>query len=182
MTFAGTDSDNAARRLESTAEVRRSWPDFESFYRSEHALLERALTMAIGDVEMGRDATAEGFARALQRWRKVSRYANPSGWVYRVGVNWAHSRRKRIGRDGGAPRRAATMADSGDVSTALSGEVSEALMHLSPEHRAVVVGRFVLDWSEAQVAAALDIPPGTAKSRSSRALSRLAELLEDHRD
>lgn len=74
------------------------------------------------------------------------------------------------------------MTPSTERTDTLSGEVTQALLELSAEHRAIVVARFVLDWSEAQVAAALDIPPGTAKSRSSRALSRLAELLEDHRD
>lgn len=181
VTSTGTHSNDMAARAASVAEPSPSWSDFESFYRAEHTLLERALVMATGDTEMGRDAAAEGFARALSRWKKVSRYSNPSGWVYRVGLNWAHSRRKRIRRDM-TNRMVATSGDSNDVSGALSSEVAAALRQLSAEHRAIVVGRFVLDWSEAQVAAALDIPPGTAKSRSSRALSRLAELLENHRD
>lgn len=181
MTSTGTDSNDIASLDASASGPSPAWADFESFYRSEHALLERALTMATGDVETGRDAAAEGFARALQRWRKVGGYANPGGWVYRVGLNWAHSRRKRIRRDATTPL-VATAGSSTDSPGALSGEVTAALMKLSDEHRAIVVARFVLDWSEAQVAAALDIPPGTAKSRSSRALARLAELLEDHRD
>lgn len=52
-----------------------------------------------------------------------------------------------------------------------------ALQALSPEHRAVVVGKFYLDWSEQQLATALDIRPGTVKSRLSRALTRLADDL-----
>ncbi len=180
MTATSTDSSDTAP-IPSIAESSPDWSDFEAFYRAEHPVLERALMMAVGDVELGRDAAAEGFARALQRWRKVHRYENPSGWVYRVGLNWAHSRRKRIRRDTTTPP-AATMTPSTERTDTLSGEVTQALLELSAEHRAIVVARFVLDWSEAQVAAALDIPPGTAKSRSSRALSRLAELLEDHRD
>ena len=181
MSSTGTHQNDIAASDASFAAARRSWTDFESFYRAEQPLLERALMMALGDAEMGRDAAAEGFARALQRWRKVGRYDNPSGWVYRVGLNWAHSRRKRIRRDSTNPVLAPARRPP-DEPDLLSGEVTAALMQLSDEHRAIVVGRFVLDWSEAQVAAALDIPPGTAKSRSSRALARLAELLEDHRD
>lgn len=181
MTSTGTHSNRITESVGVVAESSPSWSDFESFYRSEHDILERALVLAVGEVEMGRDAAAEGFARALQRWRKVSLYSNPSGWVYRVGLNWAHSRRKRIRRDSKRPMQA-HCADSSGVPDALSGEMTRALLQLSREHREIVVGRFVLDWSEAQVAAALDIPPGTAKSRSSRALTRLGELLEDHRD
>ncbi len=54
-----------------------------------------------------------------------------------------------------------------------------ALGHLSVEHRTVVVGRYYLDWSEAQLADALDIAPGTVKSRLSRALKQLANLMEE---
>jgi RNA polymerase sigma-70 factor (ECF subfamily) len=182
VTSTGTHPTDATSSDESMAPS-PVWNDFESFYRSEHELLERALAMAIGDIEMGRDAAAEGFARALQRWRKVGRYANPSGWVYRVGLNWAYSRRRRIRRDTSDAVTSLVRADTElAVPGTLSGEVTAALLQLSLEHRAVVVARFVLDWSESQVAAALDIPPGTAKSRSSRALARLEELLEDHHD
>ena len=55
-----------------------------------------------------------------------------------------------------------------------------ALARLSTDHRAVVVGRFYLDWSEAQLADALEIPTGTAKSRLSRALEQLEHHLGAH--
>ncbi len=52
-----------------------------------------------------------------------------------------------------------------------------ALRRLSPEHRAVVVAKYYLDWSEQQIADGLEIRPGTVKSRLSRALERLADDL-----
>jgi len=55
-----------------------------------------------------------------------------------------------------------------------------ALGQLSIDHRTVVVGRYYLDWSEAQLAEALDVAPGTVKSRLSRALIQLSNLMEDH--
>jgi RNA polymerase sigma-70 factor, ECF subfamily len=149
--------------------------DFDTFFAQHHTEMVRALTLALGDVELGRDAAAEGFARALQRWSKVSTYANPSGWVYRVGLNWARSRRRRTRRE-----RIGLDVD-GVALTAPPGDASliAALRQLSLDHRTVVVGRYYLDWSEEQLAAALDIAPGTVKSRLSRALARLAELMED---
>ena len=57
-----------------------------------------------------------------------------------------------------------------------------ALRQLSVDHRTVVVGRYYLDWSEEQLATALDIAPGTVKSRLSRALTHLSELMEHNDD
>jgi RNA polymerase sigma-70 factor (ECF subfamily) len=136
----------------------------------------RALTLALGDVEFGRDAAAEGFARALERWSTVSGYTNPPGWVYRVGLNWARSGRRKFRRERFGMRladRAAPESSSSDT------QLVAALGHLSVEHRTVVVGRYYLDWSEAQLADALDIAPGTVKSRLSRALTQLANLMEE---
>jgi len=152
--------------------------DFDTFFTLHHDDLVRALTLALGDVELGRDATAEGFARALQRWPKVSTYANPAGWVYRVGLNWARSRWRKRRRE-----RLVLSVDPVDrvapTVEARDGRLLDALRQLSHDHRAVVVGRYYLDWSEAQLAEALDVAPGTVKSRLSRALAQLATLMED---
>jgi RNA polymerase sigma-70 factor (ECF subfamily) len=150
--------------------------DFDGFFVRHHAEMVRALSLTLGDVEFGRDAAAEGFARALQRWSTVSTYENPAGWVYRVGLNWARSRRRRFRRE-----RVGLIVDGPAPSvTPRDATLIAALGKLSIDHRTVVVGKFYLDWSEAQLAAALDIAPGTVKSRLSRALTQLAALMEDH--
>ena len=152
--------------------------DFETFFTRHHADMVRALTLALGDAEFGRDAAAEGFARALPRWQQLSTYGNPSGWVYRAGLNWARSRHRKRRRErvGVVVERAAPAVPPRDV------RLIDALRQLSFDHRSVVVGRYYLDWSEAQLADALDIAPGTVKSRLSRALDQLASLLEDRYD
>jgi RNA polymerase sigma-70 factor (ECF subfamily) len=94
--------------------------------------------------------------------------------VYRVGLNWARSRRRRTGRE----RLGVAIDGTAPPVPMRSDELTNALRGLSVDHRTVVVGRYYLDWSEAQLADALDIAPGTVKSRLSRALTHLAELLE----
>ena len=138
----------------------------------------RALSLALGDDELGRDAAAEGFARALQRWAKVGGYDNPAGWVYRVGLNWARSRRRKTVREV-SPVAAVGQRRVADPATPTDSDlrIVPALRRLSPEHRAVVVAKYYLDWSEQQIADGLDIRPGTVKSRLSRALERLADDL-----
>ena len=159
-----------------TANVDPTVVGFDTFFAIHHAELVRALTLALGDDQLGRDAAAEGFTRALQRWGRVSGFANPTGWIYRVGLNWAYSRRRKtvreIAESGANDARERPASD-----TERDPRLSTALMKLAPEHRAVVVGRYYLDWSEQQVADALGIRPGTVKSRLSRALAKLADDL-----
>jgi RNA polymerase sigma-70 factor (ECF subfamily) len=147
---------------------------FDAFFREHHTQMVKALGLTLGDADLGRDAAAEGFARALQRWPTVAAHENPAGWVYRVGLNWARSRRRRTGRE----HLGLTIDGAAPAVPPRSDELLRALRELSVDHRTVVVGRYYLDWSEAQLAAALEIAPGTVKSRLSRALTHLAELLQ----
>lgn len=149
---------------------------FDDFFEREHESVVRALCLALGDDHLGRDAASEGFARALQKWRQVAGYENPTGWVYRVGLNWALSRRRKTVREIGeraarGPREPSTAIEPADPA------VLRALRQLSPAHRAVVVARFWFDWSEVEIATAMNVRPGTVKSRLSRALARLADEL-----
>lgn len=152
--------------------------DFESFCSAQHATLARALILALDDRELGRDAAAEGLTRAWSRWSAVSQMDNPAGWVYRVGLNWGRSRLRRSRREviaAFAPEQAAESDPDHDDALA------RALADLSPDHRAVVVARYYLDWSEATAAEALGIPPGTVKSRLSRAIAQLDDRLRSNR-
>jgi RNA polymerase sigma-70 factor (ECF subfamily) len=141
---------------------------FESFYRSNYAAVAAALSYTLADVDLGREATDEAMARVYARWSKISRYDNPAGWVYRVGLNWARSVRRRLGRK--LPHH----ADDTHEPPISDPAIADALRALDVKLRAVVVCRLLLDWSVEETAVALDIKPGTVKSRLHRAL----ELLE----
>lgn len=41
----------------------------------------------MADAELGREAAAEAFTRALEAWSRVGPMSSPEGWTYRVGVN-----------------------------------------------------------------------------------------------
>jgi RNA polymerase sigma-70 factor (ECF subfamily) len=52
-----------------------------------------------------------------------------------------------------------------------------ALGSLAPDHRAVVVLRYVLDYSPGEIAELLELPRGTVNSRLRRGLDTLQERL-----
>jgi RNA polymerase sigma-70 factor (ECF subfamily) len=58
--------------------------------------------------------------------------------------------------------------------------VTDALQHLSPAHRTVLVETFYRGGTTATVADQLGIPHGTARSRIHYALQALRQQLEDH--
>ena len=151
-------------------------PDFEVFYRRNHDGVCRALALTLNDVELAHDAAAEAMTRAYQRWNTVGKYQNPAGWVYRVGLNWARSRLRKLLR-----RPLSPPSNSEDIALEVVNRLDAALAQLPVGQRAVVVLRYYLDWSERQIAEALNIAPGTVKSRLSRAQDRLADLVEDPR-
>jgi RNA polymerase sigma-70 factor (ECF subfamily) len=167
-------------------------------YDRVHALCRRIT----GDDEDGLDATQEALiaiARGIGRFDGRSAF---STWVYRVATNAAldelRRRRRRplpgfvseedralFGPPGGGEesREAAGQwpsarsgRDIADQATARL-DVDAALARLIPEQRAAVVLRDLLDLDYAEIAATLEIPVGTVRSRIARGRAALAELL-----
>ncbi|HEX9863717.1 MAG TPA: SigE family RNA polymerase sigma factor [Acidimicrobiia bacterium] len=146
---------------------------FERFYRDTWQRVYRALVVSVNDSDLAREAADEAMVRAYERWRKVSRMSNPEGWVFRVGMNWATSRLRRRSLQ---PRKVEAVGVVQDHDVA-EPKLIDAVRNLPRRHRDVVVARYLLDMSEADTALALGIPVGTVKSRLSRALTALKEVL-----
>lgn len=151
--------------------------DFDHFYRETRSSVIRALAATLGSNELAVESTDEALARACQRWERVGRLDNPAGWVYRVGLNHARNGIRRSVRRLTHPVFDDAISPSADTDVA-DPAIAAALLTLSFDHRAVVVCRFVLGWSEEQTAEALAIRPGTVKSRLSRALIKLERRLD----
>lgn len=172
----GASPDQVAGRLVTDTESNSSLEPllpFEDFYRGHHRAVANALSITLRSSELGVEAADEGMARAYSRWATVGAYDNPSGWVYRVGLNWARSRIRRLSRRlPWSEKPVYSMPDVGDPA------VAAALEKLDLDQRSVVVMRLLLDLSVNETATALDVKPGTVKSRLSRALSTLQVELE----
>jgi RNA polymerase sigma-70 factor (ECF subfamily) len=148
---------------------------FDLWYRTHYGPVVAALAAFAGDREVGRDAADEAFARAWERWGEVSAMASPQGWVFVVGRNLVRRRARRGGREVDLWRR------RGDRATAAAApgdpELWAAIAALPRRQREVVVLRCLADWSEQDVAAALDLRPGTVGRTLHDARARLAREL-----
>ncbi|NNC74641.1 MAG: RNA polymerase sigma factor [Acidimicrobiia bacterium] len=147
---------------------------FEEFYRRNHDRIWRALAVTLRNTHLASEAIDEAMTRAFERWDTVADYANPAGWCYRVGLNWATSRLRKATRE--------TMGENVDRvyvdDEVADPTVTAALHQLSVNHREVIVMRYLLDWSINDIAGALEVPAGTVKSRLHRAVDHLNELLD----
>jgi len=149
----------------------------EDLFGREYARLVGALGVAFGDPEAAADAVQDAFIAADRRWAKVSRYDDPAAWVRRVALNRLRSGR-RLGR-----RRQEILATVRPVAPAdLTDELLDLRRALDalPERQRLTVCLFHLAGLKVdEVAAALEVAPGTVKSTLHDARLRLRAGLEE---
>ena len=130
------------------------------------------------------DVTQEAFLaawRALPEFRGDCRF---STWLYRLVSNAAIDclRREKKHRDTGdvddleLPDGGPSLQEQAERSDTRDA-VRWALDRLSPEHRQVLLLRFMQELDYGEIARALNVSEGTVKSRINRAKSKLREVL-----
>jgi RNA polymerase sigma-70 factor (ECF subfamily) len=118
--------------------------DFENFYSSTWREVYRTLAVVIGDADLAHEATDEAMVRAYERWSQVRRYDNPSGWVYRVALNWARTRMRKLRRIDH------TVVDQPvEPETPADPALERALASLPVNNREVVILHYLFDLSGA---------------------------------
>jgi RNA polymerase sigma factor (sigma-70 family) len=147
----------------------------------------RTAYVICGQAADAEDATQDAFIKARAAMARFREGAAFRPWLLTIVANEARNRRRAAGRRHALAGRAAAAEDTRapvplPEAEALAGddrrELAAALRRLGPDHREVIVLRYILDLSEAECAAALNCRQGTVKSRLSRALTRLRTEME----
>ena len=155
-------------------------PGAGAFCEAQIPRLVGALTLYCGDRALAEELAQEALARAVQHWSKIGSSDQRDGWVYRVAINLANSRFRRVLAERRANQKVSTRtrtAEGVDPGTALA--VRRAVSQLSRRQRAAVTLRYYLDLPVAEVARVMDCPESTVKTLTRRGLERLKELLDD---
>ena len=149
--------------------------DLEALFRAHWPRALRAAYLVTHDAAAAEDIAQEAFLAALRRLDRFDRRRPFGPWLHRIAVNraidWTRSRRLR----GEVPLEDRISAPGSD--SVPGDDVLAALARLSPEHRAVIVLRYLLEFTPGEIADALDLPRGTVNSRLRRGLDELGSAL-----
>src|SRR5947199_1701623 len=121
--------------------------DLEALFREHWPRAYRAAYLVVHDAAAAEDIAQEAFLSALRALHRFDRRRPFGPWLHRIVVNraidWARARTLRRELDVELPD-AASFADETGV---FRDELASALARLAPERRAVVVLRYVLEYT-----------------------------------
>ena len=154
---------------------------FEALILANHARLLRVAHGVLRDRQAAEDAVQQAF---LDIWRDLPRLRDASkfeGWSYRLLLRVCYAEAKRMPKwlpDSQIPP--ASEPRMGDVFGVVvdRDQLRRGFQQLSPDHRAVIVLRYLMDLAPDEIAEALDVPRKTVYSRLGRAMDALRAALE----
>jgi RNA polymerase sigma-70 factor, ECF subfamily len=169
MAGSGRDERAWVRRAQAGSQS-----DFEALFRAHWGPAYRAAYLVVRDAAAAEDIAQEAFLAAVRALDRFDRRRPFGPWLHRIVVNraidWARARALR-------PEAAAVDAAAPERPERRDDELLRELGRLSPEHRAVIVLRYLLDYTPGEIADLLELPRGTVNSRLRRGLDALKERL-----
>ncbi len=152
-----------------------STSDLEALFRAYWPRSFRAAYLVVHDAAAAEDIAQEAFLAAIRSLDRFDRRRPFGPWLHRIVVNraidWARARTLR------AEAELDESAAAKDASGGFDDGLLAGLHALTPEHRAVIVLRHLLEYTPGEIAELLDVPRGTVNSRLRRGLDELGETL-----
>jgi RNA polymerase sigma-70 factor (ECF subfamily) len=151
----------------------------EALFRVHWGPAHRAAFLIVRDAAAAEDIAQEAFLAAVRALDRFDRRRPFGPWLHRIVVNraidWGRARALRAEVE--LHETAASAPDA--LPTGNSHTVASALASLSPEHRAVIVLRHLLEYTPAEIAELLELPRGTVNSRLRRGLDELGDRIRE---
>lgn len=149
----------------------RAQVSFEVFFRAQYPATVRLAHLLTGSDAIAQELAQDAFAQLHQRFGEVR---EPRSYLRTTIVNTCRNWHRRHRRE---LERFAQHGPTEDTSIDAVEELIDAIASLPYRQRAVLVMRYWLDLSEADIAHAIGCRPGTVKSLHSRALTAIRKEL-----
>jgi RNA polymerase sigma-70 factor (ECF subfamily) len=155
--------------------------DLEQLYRAHWPRAYRAAYLIIHDSAAAEDIAQEAFIAAVRALDRFDRRRPFGPWLHRIvanrAIDWARARAARGEVELADVATKENAPEPGDPKT-----IAGRLVELPPEQRAVIVLRYLLDYTPGEIAELLELPRGTVNSRLRRGLDALGERLDEEGD
>ena len=147
--------------------------DFETALVSNHAALQRRLTLVLHDPDAAQDIAQAAIARALEQRSRFTG-GDLRAWLYTIGLRLAFNelRRLRVARSRSADQEP-TWALETDPDLWL------ALRDLEPRHRAALLLSTLEGYTHAEIGEVLGVAEGTVSSWLFKTRDRLRQVLAE---
>lgn len=161
---------------------------YAELVRRNRDVAYRVAYVISGSAADAEDAVQEAFVRAFRALDRFRPGAEFRPWLLTIVGNQARNARRSAGRRLHYEARLGHQVSAAPTYVAPESEAEiaelrqlllDAVNGLPAKERVVVGLRYFLDLSEREAAQAAGIPVGTVKSRLSRAMGRLRELLSE---
>lgn len=178
MEYQATQVQDVVKRPAETAV-------FDKFWLPHRPRVWRLIARLAGNVDLADDLTQEVSLRAFQGFSRFRRGASAYTWLYRIAVHVVLRHRERLAVDTVPWNTAAEAADPRPSPQLIAQQaeirplVWAALDRLPDEQRTTVILSVFEELKYREIAAVLDIPLGTVKSRLHSGMVRLREELKD---
>jgi RNA polymerase sigma-70 factor, ECF subfamily len=173
VTVAPTDALHL-RPLEAAAAV----PPLEAIYREHGPRFRRVARAITHDAEAAEDVVHEAFAIAILRQRSYRDSGDPVGWVWRIVVNTALSRRRRRRVEELILRREVGRAEPPEVD-ADGVRVRRCVARLPKRQKLALFLHYYADLDYEAIAGVLEISPGTVGKLLWDARTTLRRMLDE---
>lgn len=145
-----------------------------------HALgLTRLAYVMLGDRASAEDVVQEAFYGLYRNWPKLAGPAGALPYLRTCVLNGCRSagRRRGLGARRTLHERAAASAESVVLASEEQRSVLPAIRRLPARQREVLIMRFYLHQTDAEIARVMAISPSTVRSSTHRALAALGRML-----
>jgi RNA polymerase sigma-70 factor (ECF subfamily) len=159
---------------------------WEALVRRHQEHVFRLAYLTLRDAAEAEDMAQETFLRAFLSLDSFELGRPLRPWLTRIAVNLSRNRRRSLGRYfkhlrqafAGEPKYVDAGLESGLQARWQAATLRQAVQRLGRHKQEVLYLRFFLAMPEADMAEALDLPPGTVKSRLHRAIADLRKIIE----
>ena len=140
---------------------------FDSFFEEEHERLYKALYFVTGNRQDAEELMQDAFLKLWERWDSIDQVEDPTGYLFRIGLNAFRMRRRRAAM---SARKIVPLTEARDpfLDVDMRTDVRAMLLVLSPRQRAAILLLDLLGYPSDQAARIMRVTPSTVRALATK--------------